>query len=152
MLPRLRSHSWFWPRPNNREFLAYAGELKAAIDASFGSLDELKSKFNAAAAGRFGSGWAWVSRDEAGKLVVSSTPNQDNPLFSTAETPGIPILGLDVWEHAYYLKYHNRRPECELDSQCSLLRDYVQCLSIMSSAHVLCPVESCPPGYSVEEV
>jgi Fe-Mn family superoxide dismutase len=82
--------------------------LSEAIDSSFGSLDELKNKFNAAAAGRFGSGWAWVVVKD-GKLDITSTPNQDNPLMAGGSS--IPILGLDVWEHAYYLKYQNRRPE-----------------------------------------
>ena len=90
-----------------------SAELKAALDSSFGSIDEMKAKFNAAAAGRFGSGWAWLGYSEGdGKLVVTSTPNQDNPLMaSLVDTPAIPILGLDVWEHAYYLKYQNKRPE-----------------------------------------
>lgn len=87
-----------------------SSDVKSAIDSSFGSVDELKTKFNAAAAGRFGSGWAWLAVKD-GKLIVTSTPNQDNPLMSVADDPSIPILGLDVWEHAYYLKYQNRRPE-----------------------------------------
>ena len=80
------------------------------MESAFGSVDELKTKFNAAAAGRFGSGWAWLAVKD-GKLIVTSTPNQDNPLMQVADDPSIPVLGLDVWEHAYYLKYQNRRPE-----------------------------------------
>ena len=87
-----------------------SSDVKSAIESSFGSVDELKTKFNAAAAARFGSGWAWLAVKD-GKLIVTSTPNQDNPLMSVADDPSIPILGLDVWEHAYYLKYQNRRPE-----------------------------------------
>lgn len=84
--------------------------VKSAIDSAFGSVDEMKTKFNAAGAARFGSGWAWLAVKD-GKLIVTSTPNQDNPLMQVADDPSIPILGLDVWEHAYYLKYQNRRPE-----------------------------------------
>uniref|UniRef100_A0A7S0XNJ9 Superoxide dismutase n=1 Tax=Erythrolobus madagascarensis TaxID=708628 RepID=A0A7S0XNJ9_9RHOD len=88
------------------------GDLKSAIDADFGSFDEMQKKFNAAAAARFGSGWAWLCVDNAKKLYICSTPNQDNPLMAgIVDAPGTPILGLDVWEHAYYLKYQNRRPE-----------------------------------------
>ena len=88
-----------------------SGGLADAINAAFGSVDEMKAKFNAAAAGRFGSGWAWLIKDASGKLAITSTPNQDNPLMDIAETKGTPILGLDVWEHAYYLNYQNRRPD-----------------------------------------
>ena len=87
-----------------------SSEVKSAIESAFGSVDEMKTKFNAAGAARFGSGWAWLSMKD-GKLIVTSTPNQDNPLMQVADDPSIPILGLDVWEHAYYLKYNNRRPE-----------------------------------------
>jgi len=86
------------------------GELATAINSTFGSLDDLKKKFNEAALGRFGSGWAWLVSSN-GKLVVASTPNQDNPLMDVADVKGTPVLGLDVWEHAYYLKYQNRRNE-----------------------------------------
>lgn len=106
------NHSFFWKvmtSPANTN--GPSAELKAAIDASFGSIDEMKSKFNAAAAARFGSGWAWLGVKADGSLTITSTPNQDNPLMSVADTQCIPILGLDVWEHAYYLKYQNRRPE-----------------------------------------
>ena len=80
------------------------------IVMAFGSFDEFKSQFSTAAANRFGSGWAWLVKTDSG-LVVTSTPNQDNPLMDVAEVKGMPVLGLDVWEHAYYLKYQNRRPE-----------------------------------------
>ncbi|KAG2500566.1 hypothetical protein HYH03_001336 [Edaphochlamys debaryana] len=108
------NHSFFWKimtNPSNTN--GPMGDLKAAIEADFGSVDEMKTKFNAAAAGRFGSGWAWLGVDEAGKLHIESTPNQDNPLMSHLPDtkPLFPVLGLDVWEHAYYLKYQNRRPE-----------------------------------------
>lgn len=88
-----------------------SGDLKAAIDTSFGSIDDMKAKFNNAAATRFGSGWAWLGVKPNGSLTITSTPNQDNPLMGVADESCIPILGLDVWEHAYYLKYQNRRPE-----------------------------------------
>src|SRR5215217_3673173 len=104
------NHSFFWQllAPSNGS--APTGALLEAINSTFGSLDALKEKVNAAGATRFGSGWAWlISRD--GKLEVTSTPNQDNPLMDVAEVKGKPILGIDVWEHAYYLKYQNRRPE-----------------------------------------
>jgi Fe-Mn family superoxide dismutase len=87
------------------------GAVADAINAAFGSFDEFKTKFAAAGAGRFGSGWAWLIKDSSGKLAITSTPNQDNPLMDVAETKGTPILGLDVWEHAYYLHYQNRRPD-----------------------------------------
>jgi Fe-Mn family superoxide dismutase len=88
-----------------------SGMLADSINSAFGSFDEFKTKFSAAAAGRFGSGWAWLIVDSSGKLAITSTPNQDNPLMDVAETSGTPILGLDVWEHAYYLNYQNRRPD-----------------------------------------
>lgn len=103
------NHSFFWTilSPNGGQ---PSGDLAAAIDSSFGSLDGLKEKFNAAGGSRFGSGWAWLIVKD-GKLEVTSTPNQDNPLMDVAETKGTPILGVDVWEHAYYLHYQNRRPD-----------------------------------------
>jgi Fe-Mn family superoxide dismutase len=82
-----------------------------AINAAFGTFDEFKTKFSTAGATRFGSGWAWLVKNADGKLEVCSTPNQDNPLMDIAEVKGTPILGLDVWEHAYYLHYQNRRPD-----------------------------------------
>lgn len=103
------NHTLFWSilGPNGGQ---PQGELAAAINEAFGSLDGLKEKMNNAGATRFGSGWAWLLVKN-GKLEVSSTPNQDNPLMDVAEVQGTPILGIDVWEHAYYLKYQNRRPE-----------------------------------------
>lgn len=86
-------------------------KLTAAINKAFGSMDEFKKQFNEAAKTRFGSGWAWLLVDGSKNLKISSTPNQDNPLMDIAEVKGTPLLGLDVWEHAYYLKYQNRRPE-----------------------------------------
>jgi Fe-Mn family superoxide dismutase len=87
------------------------GDLAKAIDAAFGSFDEFKKKFAEAGMTRFGSGWSWLSVAADGKLQVSSTPNQDSPLMDIAEVKGTPILGMDVWEHAYYLKYQNRRAD-----------------------------------------
>ncbi len=103
------NHSLFWSvlTPGGSPL---SGNLEAAINETFGSLDALKEKMNTAGTTRFGSGWAWLSVS-AGKLVVSSTPNQDNPLMDIAEVKGTPILGIDVWEHAYYLKYQNKRPD-----------------------------------------
>ena len=103
------NHSFFWELlgPNGGQ---PTGELAEAINSTFGSLDGLKEKVNAAGTTRFGSGWAWLIVKD-GKLEVTSTPNQDNPLMDVAEVKGTPILGIDVWEHAYYLKYQNRRPE-----------------------------------------
>ncbi|SIS50578.1 superoxide dismutase [Belliella pelovolcani] len=105
------NHSLFWTvlAPNGGG--QPSGDLAAAIDAKFGSFDAFKEEFNKAAATRFGSGWAWLCVDEKKELCVCSTPNQDNPLMDVAECPGTPILGLDVWEHAYYLNYQNRRPD-----------------------------------------
>lgn len=104
------NHSFFWQILAPNAEAAPSGELAEAINSSFGSLDGLKEKFNAAGGARFGSGWAWLIVKD-GKLEVTSTPNQDNPLMDVAETKGTPILGADVWEHAYYLKYQNRRPD-----------------------------------------
>jgi superoxide dismutase, Fe-Mn family len=102
------NHKLFWeimtPSP-----VEISPELKRAIEQDLGSFDEFKKQFGAAARTQFGSGWAWLSVDSAGKLFVSSTPNQDNPLMDVAEKKGTPILGIDVWEHAYYLKYQNLR-------------------------------------------
>jgi Fe-Mn family superoxide dismutase len=88
-----------------------SGDLAAAIKNDFGSFAEFKTQFSTAAATRFGSGWAWLVKEADGTLVVTSTPNQDNPLMDLADVKGTPVLGIDVWEHAYYLKYQNRRPE-----------------------------------------
>jgi Fe-Mn family superoxide dismutase len=104
------NHSFFWQILAPGTGQGPAGALAEAINSTFGSLDGLKEKVNAAGTTRFGSGWAWlISKD--GKLEVTSTPNQDNPLMDVAEVKGKPVLGIDVWEHAYYLKYQNRRPE-----------------------------------------
>jgi Fe-Mn family superoxide dismutase len=105
------NHSLFWTIMAPNAGGAPSGALADAIQATFGSFDEFKNKFSAAAAGRFGSGWAWLIVDANKKLQITSTPNQDNPLMDIAETKGTPILGLDVWEHAYYLHYQNRRPD-----------------------------------------
>ena len=105
------NHSLFWAVIGPNAGGQPTGELAAAIDAAFGSFDTFKEKFAAAGATRFGSGWAWLTVNKEGKLEVSSTPNQDNPLMDIAEVKGTPILGMDVWEHAYYLKYQNRRPD-----------------------------------------
>ncbi|WP_375584814.1 superoxide dismutase [Cyclobacterium xiamenense] len=104
------NHSLFWTILSPNGGGAPTGDLAAAIDKKFGSFDKFKEEFSNAAATRFGSGWAWLSVAN-GELQVSSTPNQDNPLMDIAETKGTPILGLDVWEHAYYLNYQNRRPD-----------------------------------------
>ena len=101
------NHSLFWTLMKNNGGGNPTGKVADAIISAFGSFDEFKNKFSTAAATRFGSGWAWLLVQD-GKLVVSSTPNQDNPLMDVAEVKGKPILGLDVWEHAYYLKYQNR--------------------------------------------
>ncbi len=104
------NHSFFWEILGPKAGGSPSGKLADAINAAFGSFDSLKEKLNAAGVGRFGSGWAWLIVKE-GKLEISSTPNQDNPLMDIAEVKGSPILGVDVWEHAYYLKYQNRRAE-----------------------------------------
>ena len=103
------NHTFFWKSMAPQAGGAPDGELGAAIAKAFGSFDEFKKQFEAAAVGRFGSGWAWLSVGADGALFISSTPNQDNPLMDVAEKRGTPILGLDVWEHAYYLKYQNLR-------------------------------------------
>ncbi len=105
------NHSLFWTVLSPNGGGTPGGELLAAIDRKFGSFDAFKTEFGNAAATRFGSGWAWLSVDASGELFVSSTPNQDNPAMDIAEKNGTPILGLDVWEHAYYLNYQNRRPD-----------------------------------------
>jgi len=104
------NHTQFWQWMKPKGGGAPAGELAAAINRDFGSFDKFKEQFSNAGITRFGSGWAWLIAQH-GKLVVASTPNQDNPLSDIAETKGIPVLGLDVWEHAYYLKYQNRRAD-----------------------------------------
>ncbi len=105
------NHNLFWKVISPNGGGLPHGALLLAIEQSFGSFDQFKEQFNKAAATRFGSGWAWLVQQADGSLVVSSTPNQDNPLMDIAEVKGNPILGLDVWEHAYYLNYQNRRPD-----------------------------------------
>lgn len=105
------NHSLFWEIMSPNGGGAPTGELASAIDAAFGSFDAFKEKFSAAAATRFGSGWAWLCVEKGGKLDICSTPNQDNPIMPGVGCGGQPILGLDVWEHAYYLNYQNRRPD-----------------------------------------
>jgi len=104
------NHTFFWESLAPNAGGAPSGAFGDAINSAFGSLDEFKTKFAAAGVGRFGSGWAWLIVKD-GKLEISSTPNQDNPLMDVAEVKGTPILGVDVWEHAYYLKYQNKRPD-----------------------------------------
>lgn len=104
------NHNLFWETMSPNGGGQPTGELAEAIDQTFGSFDAFKEKFAQAAATRFGSGWAWLIKKD-GKLEVTSTPNQDNPLMPVAEVQGTPLLGLDVWEHAYYLNYQNRRPD-----------------------------------------
>lgn len=105
------NHDLFWNIMSKNGGGMPEGELASAIEKDFGSFDKFKELFSDAAANRFGSGWAWLSVKKDKTLCVCSTPNQDNPLMDVADCPGIPIMGLDVWEHAYYLKYQNRRPE-----------------------------------------
>ncbi len=105
------NHSLFWSIMSPAGGGTPSGDLAAAIDKAYGSFDDFKAAFSKAAATRFGSGWAWMCVKEDGSVKVCSTPNQDNPLMDVAECPGTPILGLDVWEHAYYLNYQNRRPD-----------------------------------------
>ncbi len=105
------NHSLFWTLMKQGGGGTPTGALAEAINSAFGNFEELKTKFNAAGTTRFGSGWAWLTIGADKKLVVSSTPNQDNPLMDIAEVKGSPIMALDVWEHAYYLNYQNRRPD-----------------------------------------
>lgn len=105
------NHSLFWEILGPQSDLKPGGALAEAIQTDLGGFDAFKTAFTQAGATRFGSGWAWLSVKSDGKLCVCSTPNQDNPLMDIAECKGIPILGMDVWEHAYYLLYQNRRPD-----------------------------------------
>jgi Fe-Mn family superoxide dismutase len=105
------NHSLFWNILGPNKGGEPTGDLAKAINETFGSFADLKTKLQEAGATRFGSGWAWLSVGADKKLQVSSTPNQDNPLMDVAEVKGTPILGIDVWEHAYYLKYQNKRPD-----------------------------------------
>ncbi|HYM13625.1 MAG TPA: superoxide dismutase, partial [Bryobacterales bacterium] len=101
------NHSMFWEIMGPKAGGQPVGKLAGAIQSTFGSFDSFKEKFAAAAAGRFGSGWAWLVKDKSGKIEILSTPNQDSPVMEGKH----PVMGLDVWEHAYYLKYQNRRPD-----------------------------------------
>ena len=106
------NHTMFWQMMSPNGGGGPTGELADANNSTFGSLDAFKEEFTNAAVGRFGSGWAWLVVDKSGKLRVTSTPNQDSPLMEDiVDVPGTPLLGLDVWEHAYYLNYQNRRPD-----------------------------------------
>ncbi len=105
------NHSFFWEIMAPNAGGKPTGKLATQIDSDFGSFEEFQKQFAQAGATRFGSGWAWLCVGDDGKLFVTSTPNQDNPLMDLAEKKGTPILGCDVWEHAYYLHYQNRRPD-----------------------------------------
>jgi Fe-Mn family superoxide dismutase len=105
------NHSLFWNVMNPEGKEALSGELKDAILLAYGTFEDFKSAFSKAAATQFGSGWAWLCVHKGGEVEVCSTPNQDNPLMPGVSCSGTPILGLDVWEHAYYLNYQNRRPD-----------------------------------------
>ena len=107
------NHKLFWEimTPQSEGAPTAHMNIHKAIERDFGSFDQFKKDFSAAAATRFGSGWAWLCVDKADKLFITSTPNQDNPLMDVVEQRGTPVLGLDVWEHAYYLNYQNRRPD-----------------------------------------
>ena len=105
------NHSLFWTIMKPGGGGSPTGKLSEAINSAFGNFEELKAKLNTAGITRFGSGWAWLVVGADKKLSISSTPNQDNPLMDIAENKGIPVMGIDVWEHAYYLNYQNRRPD-----------------------------------------
>lgn len=105
------NHSFFWSILSPNGGGNPTGALADKINEQFGSFEAMKEEFNKAATTRFGSGWAWLCKKADGSLCICSTPNQDNPLMDIAECPGTPIIGLDVWEHAYYLHYQNRRPD-----------------------------------------
>lgn len=105
------NHTFFWESLAPNAGGAPSGALADAINAAFGSFEAFKEKFTNAGITRFGSGWAWLCVDANKQLCICSTPNQDNPLMDVAECPGTPLLGVDVWEHAYYLKYQNRRAD-----------------------------------------
>lgn len=106
------NHAFFWrvltPNKKNNEI---PSRLKKDLESSFGSIEQFKQEFEKAGAGRFGSGWVWLIRNSEGRLQISSTPNQDNPMMDIVNPRGIPVFGLDVWEHAYYLKYQNKRAD-----------------------------------------
>lgn len=105
------NHTFFWKSLSASGGGEPTGKLGEAITAKFGSFAAFKDEFKKAAIGRFGSGWAWLIVKDGGEIAITSTPNQDNPLMDIAEVKGTPVIGLDVWEHAYYLKYQNKRPD-----------------------------------------
>ncbi len=105
------NHSLFWEVMNPQDRGALSGELKVGLMEAFGTFEDFKSAFSKAAATQFGSGWAWLCVHKGGKLEICATPNQDNPLMPSIGCGGTPILGIDIWEHAYYLNYQNRRPD-----------------------------------------
>jgi len=105
------NHTLFWNTLSGNGGGEPTGDLAQAVTDAFGSFDAFKEQFTKAATTRFGSGWAWLIVSPEGKLAITSTPNQDNPMMDIAEMKGFPIIGLDVWEHAYYLKYQNKRPD-----------------------------------------
>ncbi|EOZ95989.1 Manganese superoxide dismutase [Indibacter alkaliphilus LW1] len=105
------NHELFWKIMSPNGGGEPSGDLRQAIDGAFGSYDEFKTQFEDAAKGRFGSGWGWLVLDKDNLLKIGSTPNQDNPLMDVSDFQGIPLMGIDVWEHAYYLNYQNRRPD-----------------------------------------
>src|SRR4030095_3991920 len=105
------NHELFWKCMTAKGQGKASGKLLTDIESAFGGFDNFKTQFSDAGKNRFGSGWAWLYLDNSKKLKIGSTPNQDNPLMDIADIKGTPVLGLDVWEHAYYLKYQNRRPE-----------------------------------------
>jgi superoxide dismutase, Fe-Mn family len=107
------NHSLFWELMKPTPATTPTGKLAEAINATFGSFDKMKTEFNDAGIKRFGSGWVWLVKDKNGKLSIGSTANQDNPLMSCSPIKGTPVLALDVWEHAYYLKYQNKRKDYE---------------------------------------
>lgn len=105
------NHELFWSILTPKKNTKISKKLEHVINETFGSVENMKEELNTAASNRFGSGWAWLCVDKEGNLFVTSTPNQDNPLMDVVEKQGVPILGIDVWEHAYYLKYQNKRIE-----------------------------------------
>jgi Fe-Mn family superoxide dismutase len=105
------NHTFFWKSLSANGGGEPTGELGKAITAKFGSFQAFKDEFKKASIGRFGSGWAWLIVKDGGEIAITSSPNQDNPLMDIAEVKGTPVIGLDVWEHAYYLKYQNKRPD-----------------------------------------
>jgi superoxide dismutase, Fe-Mn family len=120
------NHELFWKVMSPKNDTKPEGKLASAIESSFGSFDAFKTQFSDAGKNRFGSGWAWLVVDNDKRLRIGSTPNQDNPLMDVAEIKGFPILGLDVWEHAYYLRYQNKRPDYIANWWKVVNWDYVQ--------------------------